>query len=119
MENPEAQIDKNHFNVNDSAAKCYKYRNVGQIFYAVDGNKYYHFGIDKEIMGKHKLICEFDPVEKAINDGGSVLVYTTKASIYNKRVFSKFERYINMCPEINDKDAKKIYKANKKIYWSK
>lgn len=114
VENPEAQIDKNHFNVNDSAAKCYKYRNVGQIFYAVDGNKYYHFGIDKEIMGKHKLICEFDPVEKAINDGGSVLVYTTKASIYNKRVFSKFERYINMCPEINDKDAKKYIKQIKK-----
>ena len=89
-------------------------RNVGQIFYAVDGNKYYHFGIDKEIMGKHKLICEFDPVEKAINDGGSVLVYTTKASIYNKRVFSKFERYINMCPEINDKDAKKYIKQIKK-----
>lgn len=114
VENPEAQIDKNHFNVNDSAAKCYKYRNVGQIFYAVDGNKYYHFGIDKEIMGKHKLICEFDPVEKAINDGGSVLVYTTKASIYNKRVFSKFERYINMCPEINDKDAKRYIKQIKK-----
>lgn len=114
VENPEAQIDKNHFNVNDSTAKCYKYRNVGQIFYAVDGNKYYHFGIDKEIMGKHKLICEFDPVEKAINDGGSVLVYTTKASIYNKRVFSKFERYINMCPEINDKDAKKYIKQIKK-----
>lgn len=114
VENPEAQIDKNHFNVNDSVAKCYKYRNVGQIFYAVDGNKYYHFGIDKEIMGKHKLICEFDPVEKAINDGGSVLVYTTKASIYNKRVFSKFERYINMCPEINDKDAKKYIKQIKK-----
>lgn len=114
VENPEAQIEKNHFNLNDSAAKCYKYRNVGQIFYAVDGNKYYHFGIDKEIMGKHKLICEFDPVEKAINDGGSVLVYTTKASIYNKKVFSKFERYIKMCPEINDKDAKKYIKQIKK-----
>lgn len=114
VENPEAQIDKNHFDISDSVAKCYKYRNVGQIFYAVDGNKYYHFGIDKEIMGRHKLICEFDPVETAINDGGSVLVYTTKTSIYNKKVFSKFEKYINLCPEIDDEDAKKYIKQIKK-----
>ena len=114
MENPEAQIEKNHFNISDSVAKCYKYRNVGQIFYAVDGNKYYHFGIDKEIMGKHKLICEYDPVETAINDGGSVLVYTTKTSIYNKKVFSKFEKYINLCLEIDDEEAKKYIKQIKK-----
>lgn len=49
VENPEAQIEKNHFNISDSAAKCYKYRNVGQIFYAVDGNKYYHFGLIKKL----------------------------------------------------------------------
>lgn len=108
VENPEAQINKNHFNLNTSDAKCYKYRNVGQMFYAVDGGKYYHFGISKEVMGRQKVICEFDPVEVAINNGGSVLIYTTKASIYNKKVFSKFEKYINMCPEINDKSRKNI-----------
>lgn len=114
VENPEAQINKNHFNLNTSDAKCYKYRNVGQMFYAVDGGKYYHFGISKEVMGRQKVICEFDPVEVAINNGGSVLIYTTKASIYNKKVFSKFEKYINMCPEINDKSAKKYIKQIKK-----
>ena len=65
-------------------------------------------------MGKHKLICEYDPVETAINDGGSVLVYTTKTSIYNKKVFSKFEKYINLCPEIDDEEAKKYIKQIKK-----
>ena len=114
VENPEAQIQKNHFNINDSGAICYKYRNVGQIFYAVDENRYYHFGIDKEIMGKHKVACEFDPIETVINHEGSVLVYTTKASIYNKKVFSKFKKYINMCAEINDENAKKYIKQIKK-----
>lgn len=114
VENPEAQINKNHFDSNDSDAKCYKYKNVGQIFYAVEGNKYYHFGIDKNIMGKQKVVCEFDPVEIAIKTGGSVLVYTTKASIYNKKVFSKFEKYINLCSEISDKNAKKYIKQIKK-----
>lgn len=80
----------------------------------MEGNKYYHFGIDKNIMGKQKVVCEFDPVEIAIKTGGSVLVYTTKASIYNKKVFSKFEKYINLCSEISDKNAKKYIKQIKK-----
>lgn len=42
------------------------------------------------------------------------MVYTTKTSIYNKKVFSKFEKYINLCPEIDDEDAKKYIKQIKK-----
>lgn len=107
VNNPQAQIEKNHFDFNDSDYKCYEYRNVGQIFYALDGDAYYHFGINKEVMGKRKVLCKFDPVELAIKEGGSVLVYTTKASIYNKKVFSQFEKYINLCPEITDVEATK------------
>ena len=114
VENPDAQIVKNHFNTNNSSAKCYKFRNVGQMFYALDGGKYYHFGINKDIMGNQKHLCCYDPVEEAIKKQGSILVYTTKASIYNKKVFSQFSRYIKMCPEIIDKDAKKYIKQIKK-----
>lgn len=110
VENPEAQISKNHFDYSGSCAKCYKYKNVGQMFYAVDGDRYYHFGIEKEVMGNRKILCEFDPVEKAIKAGGSVLVYTTKTSIFKKTVFSKFQKYINMCSEISDENAKKYIK---------
>lgn len=114
VDNPEAQIEKNHFDFNDSDYKCYEYRNVGQIFYAFEGNKYYHFGINKEIMGKQKILCNFDPVELAIKEGGSILVYTTKASIYNKKVFSQFKKYIDLCPKITDIEATKYINQIKK-----
>lgn len=106
VENPEAQIMKNHFGINSSDAICYKYRNVGQIFYAIENNKFYHFGIDKEVMGTRKILCTFDPLEQIIRENGSILVYTTKASIYNKHVFKEFNKYIKMCPEITDNEAK-------------
>ncbi|MFI3236664.1 MAG: DEAD/DEAH box helicase [Lachnospiraceae bacterium] len=114
VENPNAQILKNHFSENNSCAKCYKFRNVGQLFYAIDGEKYYHFGIDKDIMGNQKYLCHYDPLEAIIKKKGSILVYTTKTSIYNKKIFSQFAKYIDLCPEIIDKDAKKYIKQIKK-----
>lgn len=114
VENPDAQIIKNHFDNNKSNAKCYKYRNVGQLFYAFEDGKYYHFGIDKDIMGRKKYLCRFDPIEDIIKKEGSILIYTTKASIYSKKVFTQFVRYLKMCPEILDKDAQKYIKQIKK-----
>ena len=114
VKNPGAQIQKNHFDSENSSARCYKYRNVGQMFYAYDSGKFYHFGIDKDIMGKQKLPCRFDPIEDTIKKEGSVLVYTTKASIYSKKVFLEFKKYIDMCTELTDKDAKKYIKQIKK-----
>ncbi len=107
VENPYSQIIKNHFDVSASLSKCYKYRNVGQMFYVVDDNKYFHFGIDKSIMGNQKEICEFDPIEKTLEEGGSILIYTTKTSIYKKTIFSNFSEYINLCKQIENEEAKK------------
>lgn len=106
--NPEAQIIKNHFDVEKSYSFQYIQKNVGQMFFVQDDNKYYHFGIDKNIMGKQRIVCNFDPIEKAIKSNGSVLVYTTKTSIYKKSVFNQFKKYIDMCEIIHNKEAEKI-----------
>lgn len=105
VKNPEAQIIKNHFDLKNSSASQYIQKNVGQMFYAYDAGKYYHFGIDKAIMGNRKVGCSFDPIENAIRDNGSVLIYTTKASIYIKTIFIDFKKYIDMCSEIRDRKA--------------
>ncbi len=114
VKNPEAQIEKNHFDANKADSKCYKYKNVGQMFYAYDGKDYYHFGINKDVMGKHKQICNFDPLEKTIKNHGSILVYTTKSSIYNKKIFGQFKKYINICSNIENDDAQKYIGQIKK-----
>lgn len=105
VKNPESQIIKNHFNLKNSRAIQYTQKNVGQLFLCTDENwKYYHFGIDKSIMGKQKQLCEFDPIAKTINDGGSVLFYVSKAKIYSKKFINRFSKYINLCKDIeNDK----------------
>ncbi|MBQ2883377.1 MAG: DEAD/DEAH box helicase [Alphaproteobacteria bacterium] len=114
VKNPDAQIQKNHFDVDTSESRCYEYRNVGQMFYAHNGENFYHFGIDKEIMGNHKQLCRFDPIENTIKKDGSILVYTKKASIYKKHVFADFKKYIDLCPEIKDEEAIKYIKQIKK-----
>ncbi|SHO48935.1 DEAD/DEAH box helicase [Anaerocolumna xylanovorans] len=107
VKNPEAQIIKNHFDENKSYSYQYIQKNVGQMFLVYEKDNYYHFGIDKKMMGSQKILCNFDPIEKAIKSGGSVLVYTSKASIYKKEVFDEFDRYIRMCTSITDIAAKK------------
>lgn len=84
VSNPEAQLQKNNFDIDDSKAFCYAQKCVGQIFFAHDGTSYFHFGLDTDTMGKRKIRSDFDPVLRAIRTGGSVLIYTTKASIYDK-----------------------------------
>ena len=101
--NPDAQIEKNHLSGQDIQSKAYSYRNIGQMFllYSSETNKYYHFGIDKSIMGGTRTDCYFDPVERAIHTNGSTLIYMSKAKVVNYDFLKEYDRYIKMCPEIH------------------
>lgn len=109
ISNPEAQLQRNDV-IDSGAATNYELKTVGQIFYVhdVSGNKFYHFGSDKTILGSRKIEAVFDPVEKAISSGGSVLIYVPKKHIYDKSIYSQFRKYISMCPAIQDPDALKM-----------
>ena len=108
ISNPQAQLEKNHLH-NAVASKLYEQRNVGQMYFCVDdNNNFYHFGIDKVKMGKYKLKCDFDPIEKCIKEGGSVLFYVSKSKIYNKSFLNQYGQYIDLCEEINE-DRINIY----------
>ena len=82
--------------------------NIPELMYTYDSGNFYHFGIDKDIMGKKKIACGFDPIMKAIEHDGSVLIYTTKTSIYKKTVFSDFNKYISLCKPINNTEAETL-----------
>lgn len=99
--NPDSQIKKNHFPLESSRSVLFRQKNVGQIYLCSDDNwNFYHFGIDKAVMGNIKVKCSFDPIEKTINDNGSVLFYVSKRKIYNREFLKQFEKYINLCPEM-------------------
>lgn len=111
VKNPEAQIIKNHFDKDSSTAIQYQQKSVGQMFLYKEDEVFYHFGIEKEIMGLQRVPCEFDPIEKTICGGGSVLIYVSKASIYSKKIISEFQKYISICQPIKDKKAIKYISA--------
>lgn len=87
-----------------SAAINYEQKNVGQIFYVHNPatGDFYHLGTSKEILGKQKLKAEFDPIERAISSGGSVLIYVSKSHIYNKSIYSEFDKYIKLCNKLEN-----------------
>lgn len=103
--NPEAQLKKNHVDIDENAAAVhYEQKNVGQIFYTHDRttNEFHHFGVEKSQMGEYKIKADFDPIAKAIKDGGSVLIFVPKTHIYNDKIFEDFNNYIAMCSLITD-----------------
>lgn len=108
IDNPEAQLKKHDVDLSDSSSFAnYLHRTVGQLFYAYDdkNNNYYHFGIQKEIMGRTKVLSNYDPVEETLKSNGSVLIYVAKAKIIDKTIYSKFQKYISMCAPIVDAEA--------------
>ncbi|MGT2785169.1 DEAD/DEAH box helicase [Streptococcus merionis] len=109
VSNPESQIERNHFKEIDSDFDSFKIKNVGQVFYTIDKNgKYYHFGIDKSIMGKKKIGSDYDPVERVLRKNGSILIYTSKTSILRQEAFQQFSKYIDLCEIITDSEALEI-----------
>lgn len=107
ISNPEAQLTKNNIIDTSAHSSSYEQKNVGQIFYVHDTNKneYYHLGTNKDIMGKQKLKSSFDPIEKVLLDGGSVLIYVPKTHIYDKSVFRQFDKYIKLCSKLQNPEA--------------
>lgn len=104
VDNPEVQYKKNNIDYTESNFKTFKNRNVGQIFYSVENNIFYHFGLRTEIFG-NRVKVETDPLEETIQTNGSALIYCTKQSIYKKEIFTRFLKYINKCESIQDEAA--------------
>ncbi len=105
--NPDAQLLRNKIIDTSSAAYNYEQKNVGQIFYVHNptSDEFYHLGTNKEVLGKQKIKAAFDPIEKAILSGGSVLIYVPKTHIYNKSIYTQFDKYIKLCDPIQNPEA--------------
>lgn len=113
IENPGAQFQRNKLiDENDSTnakSKAYPYKNVGQIFTCIDTNgEYHHFAIDKPRLGSRKISLGYDPIRECLNGNGSVLVYVSKASIYNGEALREMAKYTRDLEILEDESALKI-----------
>lgn len=116
VKNPESQIEKNHFETSTANSIQYTQKNVGQIFMCIDKDwNFFHFGIEKPVLGNRKQICSYDPIKRTIENNGSVLFYISKSKIYNRRFLEQFRHYIEMCDDI-DSSLLDPYLNNMKEY---
>lgn len=106
VKNPDAQLIKNHFEFDEKNYKQFSQKNVGQVFFHHDksDSNFYHFGIDKGLMGNIKINSSFDPIKNVLKNNGSVLFYVSKASIKNNKVFEDFQEYINLCTNYQEEE---------------
>ncbi|MDD4000295.1 MAG: DEAD/DEAH box helicase [Bacilli bacterium] len=108
ISNPDAQFEKNKINLSQKMAIPYTNMNVGQLFFSYDeDNNFSIFGIDNKKTGK-KIPIDYNPLEKILNEGGTVLIYCAKAQIYDGRVINKFGKYLKYCPKITKPEALEI-----------
>lgn len=104
VKNPDAQLIKNNLEYGNNNFKQFTQKNVGQIFFYHDkqSSLFYHFGIDRKVLGANKCLSPNDPVAEVLKNNGSVLFYVSKASIKQNRIFEEFEEYIKLCDEYDD-----------------
>ncbi|WP_263831686.1 DEAD/DEAH box helicase [Sulfurospirillum oryzae] len=111
VENPNAQISKHAFQKESSYARSYPYGSVGKLcLYEHSNGKDYFFSPFHENGHMQKNCIEFQGKfeDFAFNGDHTVLVFVSKASIYNGTYLENFEKYINTFPEIINEHAVEI-----------
>lgn len=109
IQNPEAQLKKHNF-FEDSGAMRYDQQSVGKIYLSVNNGKFFYFSPYRE-KKTDKKEADGDVTEKILQEGGTLLIYASKANIYDGSHIEKFSKYTNMCPKLTDPKAIKIIDA--------
>ena len=104
IENPEAQLIKHDFNI-DSEAKSYKQNSVGKIYLSYEYKKYHYFSPFE--TRQKKIDSENDIVKEKLLAKGTILIYVSKTKIYDGVFISEFAEYVELCPKVRNREAKK------------
>lgn len=111
VENPVAQLKKHKFPEEDCYSRSYTHGAVGKIFvYQHKNKKYYQFSpfIDRGHQIRKCVEHEHRFSDFAFDGTHSVLVYVSKASIYNGKFIEPFRKYIDNYEDIDSVEAEEI-----------
>lgn len=111
VENPEAQLKKHNFPEKDGYAQSYTHGSVGKAcIFQHSNSKYYYFSpnIEKGYLKSNCTELPSDFGDFAFNEGHSVLIYTSKNSIYDGSYLVDFIKYIDNYQELEDENAQEI-----------
>ncbi len=108
VSNPEAQLKKHNF-YESASSQRYKQQVVGKIYMTYGNNKFSYFSPFSEGKIK-KHVIDHNPVEDVLKRNGTLLIYTSKITIYTEKHLEKFASYIDMCEDIKKTEALNIIK---------
>lgn len=111
VQNPEAQISKHNFPEETGYANSYPYGSVGKlcIFQHKNGKDYFFSPFNAEgYLQKNCIEFEGKFENFAFNGEHTVLIYVSKASIYNGSYLVDFQKFIDTFPEIDNANAIEI-----------
>lgn len=117
VENPEAQFKK-HGIVESRYARSYNHGAVGKIcvFRHANKNDFYFSPFREGGYLLDNCVKFQDGFEKfAFSNPHSILIYVSKASIYNGKFVTPFQSHVDSFPEIVDTDALDIIEAIKQM----
>ncbi len=104
INNPEAQLKKHGFQNQSSDSKLYEQHAVGKMYLSHENGIYSYFSpFDKP---KDVVVSEMDIVKEKLLNNSTILVYTSKAKIYDNQFIDEFAEYIDLCPKITDPKAR-------------
>lgn len=106
VENPEAQLIKHNFNSNSSSAN-YTQNVVGKIYSCIDKNNNFYYFSPFE-MPREFTIENTDIIENILSNNGTLLIYTSKTSIYSKEYLKAFKKYTDLCSNTLDEKANNL-----------
>ncbi len=108
VDNPEAQFKKHNINSSDKYSRSYAHNTVGKIFIHEhkNGNDYYFSPyINKGHTLRKSAIFPGGFEEFAFAGDKSVLIYVSKASVYNGKFIKRFQKHIIKFKQIEYRDA--------------
>ena len=114
VDNPEAQLRKHDIDEARSYSRSYTHGTVGKIsVYQHKNGKDFYFSpfVEKGHLIKNCLEFEGGFKKFAFNGAHSILIFVSKASIYNGKFLESFQEYIDSFSFINNTAALEIIEA--------
>lgn len=114
VDNPDAQMKKHDLDEAKSYSRSYSHNTVGKafVFKHSNGHDYYFSPFTEKghcVANSIKWDTSFENF--AFSGNKSVLIYVSKASVYDGRFIADFEKHIRRFPVIQDKKALEIINA--------
>jgi len=105
VSNPKAQFTKHGF-VENYQADSFKQSNVGKIFVSleVDGS----FEIFSPYKDADDIKLDEDIISSTLAKNGTVLIYSSKAKIFDGRHIEEYGQYIEQCQPLDEPEALKF-----------